>query len=148
MQISCAVTAQLISAFVFAIRKVQSLYYLNPKIQASSHLLWLYSPVCVGPGWKPQRPVFSQQSSLNMLVVACGRWMVFFRFSSFLLQVRPQTATLEPLRFLCTCNQKQNILLSHRPLSYPVFECVIHNYELHTNLLVLKQISFKISINS
>ena len=46
-QISCAVTAQLISAFVFAIRIVQSLYYLNPKFQASSHLLWLYSLVCV-----------------------------------------------------------------------------------------------------
>ena len=28
--------------FVFAIRIVQSLYYLYPKFQASSHLLWLY----------------------------------------------------------------------------------------------------------
>ena len=36
-QISFAVTAKLISAFVFAIRIVQSLYYLNPKFQASSH---------------------------------------------------------------------------------------------------------------
>ena len=53
-QISFAVTAKLISAFVFAIRIVQSLYYLNPIFQASSHLLWLlYSPVCVGPGRKP-----------------------------------------------------------------------------------------------
>ena len=58
-----AVTAQLISAFVFAIRIVKSLYYLNPKFQASSHLLWLYSPVCVGPGRKPRRPVFSQRGS-------------------------------------------------------------------------------------
>ena len=53
-QISCAVTAQLISAFVFAIQIVQSLYYLNLKFQASSHLLWLLSLVCVGPGWKPE----------------------------------------------------------------------------------------------
>ena len=53
-QISCAVTAQLISAFVFAMRIVQSLFYLNPKFQASSHLLWLYSPVCDGPGRKPE----------------------------------------------------------------------------------------------
>ena len=44
----------------FAIRIVKSLYYLNPKFHASSHLLWLYSPVCVGPGRKPRRPVFSQ----------------------------------------------------------------------------------------
>ena len=49
--------AKLISAFVFAIRIAQCLYYLNPKIQASSHLLWLYRPVCVGPGRTPRRPV-------------------------------------------------------------------------------------------
>ena len=53
-QISFAVTAKLISAFVFAIQIVQSLFYLNPKVQASSHLQWLYSPVCVGPGRKPE----------------------------------------------------------------------------------------------
>ena len=56
-----AVTAQLISAFVFANRIVQSLFFLNPKFQAPSQLLWLYSPVCVGPGRKPRRPVFSQR---------------------------------------------------------------------------------------
>ena len=59
------VTAKLISAFVFAIRIVQSLYFLNPKFQASSRLVWLYSLVCVGPGQKPRKPVFSQQGSFN-----------------------------------------------------------------------------------
>ena len=59
-QISFAVTGKLISAFVFATRIVQSLYFLNPKIQASGHLLWLYSPVCVEPGRKHRRPVFLQ----------------------------------------------------------------------------------------
>ena len=53
--ISCAVTTQLISAFVFATQIVQSLYLLNPKVQASSYLLWLYSPVCVGSGRNPER---------------------------------------------------------------------------------------------
>ena len=43
-QISFAVTAKLISAFVFATQIVQSLYFLNQKIQASGHLLWLYTP--------------------------------------------------------------------------------------------------------
>ena len=38
-QISCAVTAQLISAFVFATQVVQSSFYLNPKSQASSQFL-------------------------------------------------------------------------------------------------------------
>ena len=28
------------------------------------HLLWLYSLACVGPGWKPRRPVFLRQGSL------------------------------------------------------------------------------------
>ena len=62
-QISCAVTAQLISTFVFATWIVQSLFYLNPKFQASNYLLWVYSPVCVEPGWKPQRLVFSRCGS-------------------------------------------------------------------------------------
>ena len=38
--------------FVFATLIVQSLYFLNPKLQISSYLLWLYSPDCVGPGYK------------------------------------------------------------------------------------------------
>ena len=38
---------------------VQSLYFLNPKFQAFSHLLWLYSTVCVGPDQKLQRQDFS-----------------------------------------------------------------------------------------
>ena len=38
-QISFAVTAKLISAFGFATRIVQSLYFLNTKFQASSHPL-------------------------------------------------------------------------------------------------------------
>ena len=36
---------------------------LLPKFQALSHLLWLYSLVCVGPCRKPRRPVFSQRGS-------------------------------------------------------------------------------------
>ena len=36
---------------------------LNPKFEAFSHLVWLYSLVCVGPGRKSRRPVFSQQGS-------------------------------------------------------------------------------------
>ena len=51
-QISFAVTVKLMSAFVFAIRIVQSLF-LNPKFQASSLLLSLYRSICVGPGRNP-----------------------------------------------------------------------------------------------
>ena len=52
-QISFAVTAKLISAFVFSTRIVQFLFYLNPKFQASSSFLCLYRSVCVGPVRKP-----------------------------------------------------------------------------------------------
>ena len=68
-QISFAVTTKLISAFVFATWIVQSLYCLNPKFQASSHLLWLYSLVCVEPCRKPRRPVFSQRGSFEKLFI-------------------------------------------------------------------------------
>ena len=61
--ISFAVTTKLISTFVFATQIVQSLYCLNTKFQASRHVLWLYSLVCIGPGRKPRRPVFSQRGS-------------------------------------------------------------------------------------
>ena len=67
-QISFAVTAKLISAFVFATQIVQSLFFLNPKFQASRYLRWLHSPVCVGPGRKPRRPVFSQRGSYYVAI--------------------------------------------------------------------------------
>ena len=60
-QISFAVT--LISAFGFATRIVQILYFLNPKCLASSHFLLLYSLVCVEQDRKPRRPVFSERGS-------------------------------------------------------------------------------------
>ena len=67
-QLSFAVAAKLISAFVFATRIVQTLYYLYLKFQASSHLLWLYIRVCVGPGQMSRRPGFSQRGSYNTIM--------------------------------------------------------------------------------
>ena len=60
-------TAKLISAFVFRYRIAQLLFFLNPKFQVSSHLLCLHRPVCVGPGGKPRRPVFSRRGSYHAL---------------------------------------------------------------------------------
>ena len=60
-QISFAVTAKLIIAFVFAMRIVQFLFFLIQKLQVSSHLLYLHMTVCVRPGRKPQRAVFSHR---------------------------------------------------------------------------------------
>ena len=58
------------AAFVFTTWVVQSLYFLNPKFRACSHLLWLHSLVSVGPGRKPRRPVFSERGSY----VFMGNW--------------------------------------------------------------------------
>ena len=41
---------------------------LKSEIQASSHLLWLYNPVRVGPRRKSRRPVFSQRGSNTLKV--------------------------------------------------------------------------------
>ena len=48
----------------FRYKIVRFLYFLNPKFQAFSHHLLLYSPLCVGPGRKPRRYVFSRRGSI------------------------------------------------------------------------------------
>ena len=67
-QISCAVTAQLISVFIFAAWIVQSLFFLNLKFQASSLFLRLCRLVCVIPGQEVHRPIFGV-SSVSLLIV-------------------------------------------------------------------------------
>ena len=57
-----AAIVKLISTFAFATPIVQSLFFLNPNFQAFSlFLLLLYRLVCVRPGRKPQRSVFSRR---------------------------------------------------------------------------------------
>ena len=49
-------------------RYTDSTIPLLPKSEISSltnNLLWLNSPVCVGPGRKPRRPVFSERGSYD-----------------------------------------------------------------------------------
>ena len=41
----------------------------NPKFQASSHLLWQYSPVCVGPGQKPEDQFSQNEAQINFVFV-------------------------------------------------------------------------------
>ena len=64
-QISFAVTVKLISAFVFAIYTVHSLFFLNLKFQASSHLLWRYRLVCVRPCRKPLKTGFLNEAHIK-----------------------------------------------------------------------------------
>ena len=57
VQISCAGNRATDQRLCF-LCIVQFIYFFNPKFQASSHLLWLYSPVCVGPGGKTPKTGF------------------------------------------------------------------------------------------
>ena len=41
------------------------LYCLNPKFQASIHVLWPFSPVCFGPVRKPRGQVFSDEEDFS-----------------------------------------------------------------------------------
>ena len=72
-QISCAVTAQLISAFVFTTWIVLSLFFLNPKFQFSSLILCLYSSFCVGLGQKPKAHSSFYKFLMNMSFIVCMR---------------------------------------------------------------------------
>ena len=94
-QISFAVTAKLISASVFATRIVYFLFYLNPKFQASSSFLRLYRPVCVGPGRKPRRPVFSRRGS-NKVLAFPYQWKVSAYDAILEETVRPADQDLNP----------------------------------------------------
>ena len=49
-------------------------FFCHTNYQASSHLLYMHSPVSVGPAWKLWRPVFSEQGSfLPILIVRSAR---------------------------------------------------------------------------
>ena len=50
---------------IFATWIVQSLSFLNLKFQASSHLLWPQSLICVGPGWKPKDRFSHMEAQLS-----------------------------------------------------------------------------------
>ena len=54
---------------------VQYPFVLNPKFQASSHLLrqYGYRPVCIRPGLKHRRPAFSRRGSCISVKNDCSR---------------------------------------------------------------------------
>ena len=62
-QISLRIRAFWSAPLLFPDWIVWYLYFLCPKFQATTYLLWLRRPVCVLPGRKPQRQVFSWRGS-------------------------------------------------------------------------------------
>ena len=58
VQISCVDTSEHLFRYIDSYI-VHSLYLLKLTFQASSHILWLYSPVCIGSGRNPRTQTFS-----------------------------------------------------------------------------------------
>ena len=81
---SFAVTAKLISAFVFATWIVQYLYFLNPKFQASSHLQQLYSLVCVRTGQKPHCWLSHFEAQVYISNIDCGYLIMIYTSEHFI----------------------------------------------------------------
>ena len=52
-QIRCSVTTHAADQCLYFCYIDSTIPLLNPKFQAFSHLLWLFSSVCVGPGRNP-----------------------------------------------------------------------------------------------
>ena len=111
MLISFTVTAKLISTFVFVKWIVQSIDNINPKLQVTSHLLWLYSLVCVGPGQKPQRPVFSQRGSFDD---SSGIMFAYFSMNTHVIDIHYTHLTVQIListQFICLKGKLTRIIL-------------------------------------
>ena len=86
--ISFAVTAKLISAFVFATRIVQFLFYLNLKFQASSSFLCLCSSVCVGPVQKPHCWFSNEAAHLSVASLKFKERGLFLRENAVHVQMQ------------------------------------------------------------
>ena len=121
-QISFVVTAKLISVFVFTTLKIQSLYFLNPKFQVSSHLQWLSSRVCVGPGRNPRRPVFWRRGSIGSVLKFKGSlfWSLSVIVLSFWTPRSGQTVQIRPgpevIKFFFNLNSAEHEI-------YPAHKC-------------------------
>ena len=117
-----AVTAKLISAFVFATQIVQSLNVLNPKFQASSYLLWLYSPVCIGPGRKPRRLVFSQRGPI-VLVNSQYHTSIIYHYGSVISRNSRSTVTLHGINSVNSNHRDFGIIPFFYVITNTTFSC-------------------------
>ena len=94
-------TAKLISAFVFATRIVQFLFYLNPKFQASSSFLCLYRPVYVGPVRKPHC-WFSHEAAHFFFPIVCSRKSMHYSNNSMCNNIQLSLCVRKPTLWVPT----------------------------------------------
>ena len=142
------VTAKLISIFVFATQIVRSLYFLNPKFQASSHLPWFYSLVCVRPGREARRPLFSERGSysktcckvyifhVNWILSNKVRWQIWWKYNQTCLKRPLKNRLNEGLndRWLLNAGLKYCRMLPRSILQY--FWPALSDYQSWKSLLL------------
>ena len=92
-----AVTMKLISALVFATRIAHFFYFLNQKFRASSHLLCLYSSICVGSVWKPYCLISYDAANIFVILFPRGEgWVRCRMIKQEVLGFKPACAVLYP----------------------------------------------------
>ena len=122
---------------IYATRIVQSLSYLNSIFQASSYLLWFHSLVCVGPGRKPRKPVFSQRGSycLNFQCTPYGTSksrnapLASAKIDTNIMQTHPYIRpTSHPIMLTCPCNVDPFTFFFHIIKSgvYIIYYSILH----------------------
>ena len=84
-------------------KKVQSLYFLNPKFQASSYLLWLYSLICVDLVGNPEDR-FSYDTAQIMHMVTYGNIQ-----SNKLNRAKAKIEKMTKPNMLCTLYIERNL---------------------------------------
>ena len=107
-----------------AVQLIRALFFLNPKVPASSHLLWQFSPVCVGPGLITQRTVFSCCGSFvksvnlssNSVYRVSGKISAVLSviFVSFFIQYNPD-------RTRCSGSTERMRVIGEARIKYPIF---------------------------
>ena len=104
------VTAQLICAFVFATTIEQLHYFLILKFQASSHLLWPYSQICVEPGRKLRIQVFSRRGTHILCIKCIHSFTLYTTFHRAKISVLTAVSGVGSSPALATCETSQVLL--------------------------------------
>ena len=151
-QNSFAVTAKLISAFVFAKRIVQLLFFFTPKFQASSLLLWLYREFCVRPGRKPRRPIFLASRLMKSPLLFVQQYLqqkyaisnlncITFNFCSHAMCIKLQVSAFKKQFLLCAAHyvdssdvfstSRKDHFQNVKESRYDMFDCNVLMKTLH-----------------
>ena len=92
------------------------------EISSFNHLLWLYSLVCIGPGRKHRRPVFSQQPQLKLIQASQCLFLWHERVQSKITEKRWRHHFPYSMGIFFTCERAANSVVDG-PI-WPKFELI------------------------